>query len=178
MMKGLELCLCEDRLRGLGLVILEKRRFGGGLVMCIKTWWERMMRDPSQQDKRQWAQIRTNHIASEQKKIFINSEGDWALEQVVRGGYEYLHLRRNPKLDWLWSWETCSSWTFLIRGVGLDDLKRSLQTSTILWFYEYIASTYFFCNLFCANAFWVLLISFLNEAEISVRTGHEKNQCE
>lgn len=37
------------------------------------------------------------------------------------------------------SWATFSSWPYLSRGVGLDDLERSLPTSMILWFCPSVA---------------------------------------
>lgn len=40
-----------------------------------------------------------------------------------------LHPVGHSKATWTWSWATCSS-----RGIGLDDLQRSLPVSTIVWF--------------------------------------------
>lgn len=39
-MKGSEHLFCEERLKELGLLILEKRRFGGIFSMCRNTCWE------------------------------------------------------------------------------------------------------------------------------------------
>lgn len=45
-----------------------------------------------------------------------------------------LHLKRNSKPDWAWSWATCLIWPCLSKEVGLGDLKRSFLTWMILWY--------------------------------------------
>ena len=48
-----------------------------------------------------------------------------------------LHPWRYSKPVWTWSWTTGSRWPCLIKGVGPDDLQRSLPTSVSLWFCAY-----------------------------------------
>ena len=73
----------------------------------------------------------TQEAPSEHKEILFCCEGEKALEQISRrnwGGFQGY-----PKAIWTWSWATMSKWLCLSRGVGSDDLQRSLPTSTILW---------------------------------------------
>ena len=67
-------------------------------------------------------------------KELLHSEGDGALKQAAQGGWGVSsgdvqdplgRLPVQPAVEGL-----------LCRGVGLDDLWRSLPTSTILWFHD------------------------------------------
>lgn len=109
----------------------------GGSQQCAWMPDERERRQRSQvfpsQNKRRWLQIKTHEIQSEQNKSFYYCEDSQRLEQVFRETVESSTCG-DTQNNWVQSWAICLSCCCLSREVGLDDLKRSLTTSTILWY--------------------------------------------
>ena len=64
-----------------------------------------------------------------------------------------LLLWRYSNPAWMRSCAACSGWTCFGRGVGLDDLQRSLPTPTILWFFVSVWFEDWFSGMWC----WRLL---------------------
>lgn len=78
--------------------------------------------------------------------------GGQTLEQVVQRGCGVY-----SKHDWTESWAPSSGWPCLSRGIGLDDLKRLLPTSALVWFrdsmlFEQVEFRVYADNTVC---FWI-----------------------
>ena len=63
----------------------------------------------------------------------------------MKSQYAQIEIQENipfkhKKPRWTWSWAACVAATALSRGVVLDDLQRSLPTSTFLWFCDSIST--------------------------------------
>jgi len=62
--------------------------------------------------------------------------GWWSTGTGCPGRLWSLLLWRCSKPAWMRSCAACARWPCFGRGVGLDDLQRSLPTPNILWFCE------------------------------------------
>lgn len=92
--------------------------------------------------------MKNYEIPSEHRIVLFYSEGDQALVQVAqkatRNGSGQLALR-----DPAW-----------IGGLDLDDLNRSLTTSTILWIYDFLQffSPYFVINACLKDNVYIIIL--------------------
>lgn len=50
------------------------------------------------------------------------------------------------------SWVTCSRWSFLGRGIELNDLQRSLSTLVIMWFCIFVIHCFYHHWIFANSA--------------------------
>lgn len=76
--------------------------------------------------RKERAQTETQGSPSEQEQTFLHSGGDQAWAQAAHSP----HPQRYSKAIWPQPWATSSVSPCLSRGVGSEDLKRSLPTST------------------------------------------------
>jgi len=88
------------------------------------------------QDKSQWTQIGKRESSVWRQKDTSYWEGGHTLEQVARGGCRVSICEDIQNLTGDGSARLALAGC-LSRGVGLDDLKRSLLISTIQWFCQF-----------------------------------------
>lgn len=136
--------LYEERLRGVRLFSLERRRLREILSMCKSLWrgeeeesrlWcpVRQWAQKARQDETwQWAQIETRETSSEH----FYSEGGLTVEQAGQRGCRVSISGDIQSLTAPGTGHPALADPACAGGVGLDDLKWSLWNSVLLWFHE------------------------------------------
>ncbi|PKU48719.1 hypothetical protein llap_1043 [Limosa lapponica baueri] len=135
--KGMEHLSYEERLRDLGLFILEKGRLRGSLINAYK-----YLKSKCQEDGAKLFSVvpgdmtRGNGHKLEHRKFRLNMrqnfEGDRALEQTVQRGCGVSFSRDTQNPPGCVLVQPALGEPALAGGVGLDDLQKSLPTPTIL----------------------------------------------
>lgn len=116
----------------LGLFSLEKRKLKEDLIDVYKTWKVKkrsqgVFRGAWWQDKRWWTQNETQEVPFEHQETLVYYGGDWAMKHVSARLWS-LPLWIYSKSISRCSWADNSTWPWLSRVVGPDDLERSFTT--------------------------------------------------
>lgn len=135
-MKSLENFSYEERLRGLGLLALGKRKFREDLINEYPKG--SCQEDGARVSSAQWQGNRDTNAATD--------SSNWAWEETsflwgwlstgtgcLERWWGLLSWRYYSKTTWMWSWVMYSRVPCLSKEVGLDDLHRCFPISTVLW---------------------------------------------
>ena len=136
MIKGLEHLIYEEKLRGLGLCSLEKGKFTGISSTCRNTWREGAKR--MEPGSFQWCPVTgpeatcTHWNTGDSLWTPGNTFLLWGWPSTCTGCSGRLKIFRRH-LDMFLS-NPGSKWPCFSRGIGQDDLQRSLTALTTLRF--------------------------------------------
>lgn len=135
-MKRLQHLSYEEKLRGLGLLALEERKFKGDLINEYpKGGCQEDGARPS--GAQQQGNRDTNSTTDSSNQAWDETSFLWGWLSTGTGCRErcwgLLPWRYYSKTTWTWSWVMYSRVPCLSKEVGLDDLHRCLPTLTVLW---------------------------------------------
>ena len=131
---------CEDRLRGLDLLSLEKKRLKEDLInVCTCRYLMAWSKDRA----RSFSLVSSERTSGHDRKLkhrkpYLNVRKKIQIVcSSTSTGYPHnlwsLHPWRYSKPDWVHSWATCQVCPCFDQGVGQDDLQRFTPSSCILY---------------------------------------------